>query len=279
MIVGVDINPAQARNGASVRHDALRQPEGGRRRLVAHLVGADRRRRRLQLRLHRQHRGDAPGARMLPPRLGQSSSSASPAPARRSRRGRSSWSPAGSGRAPRSAARAAAPTCRRSSTGTWTARSSIDPMITHTLPLDDINKGFDLMHAGGAGAVNHDDRNRFPQSIAWRHAGRLQARQPRDRDRHDLFGLCPSASGRREAAGGLVSVGPDLHPRQRHGKGRIPRRLRRTGPDLRRAGHQPARRRRARRSRRMPTISGLAPASMSTRRRRRSRAITACGAM
>ena len=24
----------------------------------------------------------------------------------------------------------------------------IDPMITHTLPLEDINKGFDLMHAG-----------------------------------------------------------------------------------------------------------------------------------
>ena len=24
----------------------------------------------------------------------------------------------------------------------------IDPMITHTLSLDDINKGFDLMHAG-----------------------------------------------------------------------------------------------------------------------------------
>ena len=24
----------------------------------------------------------------------------------------------------------------------------IDPMITHTLPLADINKGFDLMHAG-----------------------------------------------------------------------------------------------------------------------------------
>jgi S-(hydroxymethyl)glutathione dehydrogenase/alcohol dehydrogenase len=24
----------------------------------------------------------------------------------------------------------------------------IDPMITHTLTLDDINKGFDLMHAG-----------------------------------------------------------------------------------------------------------------------------------
>jgi S-(hydroxymethyl)glutathione dehydrogenase/alcohol dehydrogenase len=24
----------------------------------------------------------------------------------------------------------------------------IDPMITHTMPLNDINKGFDLMHAG-----------------------------------------------------------------------------------------------------------------------------------
>ena len=25
---------------------------------------------------------------------------------------------------------------------------AIDPMITHTLTLDEINKGFDLMHAG-----------------------------------------------------------------------------------------------------------------------------------
>ena len=24
----------------------------------------------------------------------------------------------------------------------------IDPMITHTMPLNDINKAFDLMHAG-----------------------------------------------------------------------------------------------------------------------------------
>jgi S-(hydroxymethyl)glutathione dehydrogenase/alcohol dehydrogenase len=24
----------------------------------------------------------------------------------------------------------------------------IDPMITHTMPLEDINKAFDLMHAG-----------------------------------------------------------------------------------------------------------------------------------
>jgi S-(hydroxymethyl)glutathione dehydrogenase/alcohol dehydrogenase len=25
---------------------------------------------------------------------------------------------------------------------------AIDPLITHTMPLDDINKAFDLMHAG-----------------------------------------------------------------------------------------------------------------------------------
>ena len=72
----------------------------------------------------------------------------------------------------------------------------------------------------------HDNANRFSQQIARRRAGRLQARQPRDRDRHDIFGLCPAPSGRRKAAGGLVSVGTDLHPRQRHGKRRIPQRLR-----------------------------------------------------
>jgi S-(hydroxymethyl)glutathione dehydrogenase/alcohol dehydrogenase len=55
------------------------------------------------------------------------SSSASRAPARRSPPGRSSWSPAGCGAAPPSAARAGVPTCPRSSTGTWTARSRSTP--------------------------------------------------------------------------------------------------------------------------------------------------------
>ena len=67
---------------------------------------------------------DAPGARVLPQGLGPvDHHRRRRRRARRSRRGRSSSSPGGSGRAPRSAARAAAPTCRRSSTGTWTARS------------------------------------------------------------------------------------------------------------------------------------------------------------
>jgi S-(hydroxymethyl)glutathione dehydrogenase / alcohol dehydrogenase len=51
-------------------------------------------------------------------------SSASPAPGRRSPRAPSSWSPAAPGAAAPSAARAAAPTCPRLSTGTWRARST-----------------------------------------------------------------------------------------------------------------------------------------------------------
>ncbi|RWB24690.1 MAG: S-(hydroxymethyl)glutathione dehydrogenase, partial [Mesorhizobium sp.] len=30
----------------------------------------------------------------------------------------------------------------------WYMDGKIDPMITHTLTLEDINKGFDLMHEG-----------------------------------------------------------------------------------------------------------------------------------
>ena len=130
MIIGVDLNNDKKAMGRALRHDALRQSEGGRRRPRRPPRQHDQarrrpdRRRRLHLRLHRQHQGHAAGAGSLAIAAGASrSSSASPAPARRSRRGRSSSSPAASGRAPPSAARAAAPTCRRSSTGTWTARS------------------------------------------------------------------------------------------------------------------------------------------------------------
>ena len=37
--------------------------------------------------------------------------------------------------------------CRRSLIGTW-RRLNIDDLITHTMPLDQINTAFDLMHAG-----------------------------------------------------------------------------------------------------------------------------------
>jgi S-(hydroxymethyl)glutathione dehydrogenase / alcohol dehydrogenase len=73
------------------------------------------------------------------------------------RRGRSSWSPAASGRARPSAARAAAPTCRRSSTGTWNGKINIDDLITHVMPLERHQRvaAFDLMHSGARSALPH----------------------------------------------------------------------------------------------------------------------------
>ena len=129
MIIGVDVNPDKKAWGErfGMTHFVNPKEVGG--DLVAHLVnmtksGAD------QIGgadytfecvgnvascARRWKAAIAAGAR--------ASSSASPAPARRSRPGRSSSSPAGCGAAPPSAAPAAAPTCRRSSTGTWRARS------------------------------------------------------------------------------------------------------------------------------------------------------------
>ena len=106
--------------GPPLRHDPFPQHRRHVARRDRRQDGrADRRRRGLHVRRDRQHRGDAHRARMLPPRLGhQRSSSASPRPARRSPPAPSSSSPAATGAAPRSAAPRAAPTCRRSSTGT-----------------------------------------------------------------------------------------------------------------------------------------------------------------
>ena len=68
--------------------------------------------------------------------------------AARSRRDRSSSSPAACGAAPPSAARGGAPTCRRSSTGTWRERSTSTISSPTSCRLERINEGFDLMHEG-----------------------------------------------------------------------------------------------------------------------------------
>ena len=67
--------------------------------------------------------------------------------ARRSRRAPSSSSRAASGRGPRSEARGRTDVPKIVD---WymDGKIAIDPMITHTLSLEDINKGFELMHAG-----------------------------------------------------------------------------------------------------------------------------------
>ena len=125
MIVGVDLNPRRKAIAEKFGMTHFVNPSEVQGDLVPYLVdltkgGADYSFECIgNVKVMRQalecaHRG-----------WGQSrSSSASPAPGRRSRRGRSSWSPGGSGRAPRSAARAGAPMCRGSSIGTWTGGST-----------------------------------------------------------------------------------------------------------------------------------------------------------
>ncbi len=130
MIIGVDTNNDKKQWGErfGMTHFVNPKEIGG--DLVPYLVnltktaGRPDRRLRLHLRMRRQCRADARRAWKAVTAAGvRASSSAWRRPAPRSRPGRSSSSPGASGRAPPSAARGAAPTCRRSSTGTWTARS------------------------------------------------------------------------------------------------------------------------------------------------------------
>jgi hypothetical protein len=83
-IIGVDLNPARKALAEKFGMTHFVNPKEVGGDLVRYLAALSRRRRRLQLRVHRQRQADAPGAGMLPSRLGQSSSSASPAPGRRS---------------------------------------------------------------------------------------------------------------------------------------------------------------------------------------------------
>jgi len=151
-IIGIDINPARAGAWrAEVRHDALHQP---RRRCDGNVV---RRHRRSSptaapttASTHRQHQGDAPGAGVHAIAAGAESSS-------------SAWPEAGQeiatrpfqlvtgrsleGHGLRRRARAA-PMCRRSSTGTWTARSISTISSPMSCRSTQINTAFDLMHEG-----------------------------------------------------------------------------------------------------------------------------------
>jgi S-(hydroxymethyl)glutathione dehydrogenase/alcohol dehydrogenase len=118
-IVGVDLNPtrkALAEKFGMTHFVNPKEVDGD----LVRIWSSSPRRRRLQLRVRRQRRPDAPGARVLPSRLGRVGD--------HRRRGAGQeiktrpfqlvtgrvW------KGTASAARAGAPTCRRSSTGTWT---------------------------------------------------------------------------------------------------------------------------------------------------------------
>ena len=148
-IIGVDINPAKRRDGREIRHDRLHQPERDRQRQGgAGDRRSDRRRRRFLLRRHRQHRRDAPGARMLPSRLGRVHHHRR----RRGRQGdRDAAVPArhrpgleGHGLRRRARAHRRAEDRRLVHGGQDQHRRPDHPQPC----LDEINHGFDLMHEG-----------------------------------------------------------------------------------------------------------------------------------
>ncbi len=147
-IIGVDLNPAREGDGAQVRHDPLRQPQGRAERGGPHRP-AHRRRRRLLVRVHRQHAGHAPGAGVLRTRAGAKSIiiGVAAAGAEISTRpfqlvtGRE-WKGSAFGGA---RGRTDVPKIVD-----WymEGKLNIDDLITHTLPLERINEGFDLMKRG-----------------------------------------------------------------------------------------------------------------------------------
>ena len=71
-IIGVDLNPARRAIAEKFGLTHFINPdEVGRDKVVQAIVDLTRRRRRFLVRVHRQRQGDAPGAGMLPPRLGR----------------------------------------------------------------------------------------------------------------------------------------------------------------------------------------------------------------
>jgi S-formylglutathione hydrolase len=94
----------------------------------------------------------------------------------------------------------------------------------------------------------YGDREPIACSIARRNAGRIRPRQLRNPNGNDILGVRSTRARRHKVSGSLVSVRTDLHPRQRHGKGRIPQGVRGTRRDICRAGHKSSGKGTARRS-------------------------------
>ncbi len=150
-IVGVDINPDREEWGRRFGMTDFIDAQGheSREDVIAEMRRAHRRRRRLlrstrtgntevmRTALECCHRG-----------WGDRSSSAWPRRARKSRRARSSWSPAATGRGTAFGGAKGRTDVPKIVDWYMNGKIAIDPMITHVLTLDEINKGFDLMHAG-----------------------------------------------------------------------------------------------------------------------------------
>ena len=147
-IIGVDLNDSKEEWGRRFGMTHFVNPKKVDGDIVQHLVDADRWRRRLHLRLHRQHHRDAPGAGSLSSRLGRSVVIG--------------VAEAGKEIATRPFQLVTGRVWKGTAFGGARGRTDvpkivdwymngkieIDPMITHVLKLEEINKGFELMHEG-----------------------------------------------------------------------------------------------------------------------------------
>jgi S-(hydroxymethyl)glutathione dehydrogenase/alcohol dehydrogenase len=147
-IIGVDINPAKVEMAKKFGMTDFVNPGSRQRQGRAGDRRPDRRRRGFLLRVHRQHH-HAPGAGMLPSRLGRE---------HHHRRG----AEAGKEIATRPFQLVTGRVWKGTAFGGARGRTdvpkivdwymegkiNIDDLITHTMPLDEINTAFDLMHEG-----------------------------------------------------------------------------------------------------------------------------------
>jgi S-(hydroxymethyl)glutathione dehydrogenase / alcohol dehydrogenase len=167
MIIGVDINNDRKAWGERLWHDPFRQSEGPRQgprpspRQHEEVRRRQDRRRRLHLRLHRQCHGHAAGAGSLPPRLGQSIViGVAPSIATRPFQ-------LVTGRVWKGTAFGARGRTDVPKIVDWymQGKIQIDPMITHVMPLAEINNAFELMkrgsRSGGGDVLAMEKRQRF----------------------------------------------------------------------------------------------------------------------
>jgi S-(hydroxymethyl)glutathione dehydrogenase/alcohol dehydrogenase len=147
-IMAIDTNPGKFELARAMGATDCINPNGSRQAGAGRHRRDDRRRRRLQLRVHRQRRRDARRARVLPQGLGRE---------RDHRRGRRRQEiktrpfQLVTGRVWRGSAfggvkgRTQLPGMVEQA---MRGEIQLDPFVTHTMPLERINEAFDLMHAG-----------------------------------------------------------------------------------------------------------------------------------
>jgi S-(hydroxymethyl)glutathione dehydrogenase/alcohol dehydrogenase len=138
---------------------------------------------------------------------------------------------------------------------------NIDDLITHTMPLEDINKGFDLMKSGESirgvnvltsphvrpllsGMGNTPELELLSEHGCFGGVQRFYQHDSREVGLADALLGVPAAEcrGRGQGAGADLPCRPHLQRRDLHDQGRRAAPGGRAGPGADRAGHQPARR-------------------------------------